>query len=439
MWYQQEHDACGIGSIVNIDGRKDHKVLDDALHIVEKLEHRAGKDATGEVGDGVGILTQISHKFFKAAAQEAGIKLGGEGDYGIGMFFLPQETLKRTFAMRMFEVIADKSGMEILGWRNVPVHEEILGKVAVDCMPYIAQCFIKRPAKIEKGIDFDRRLYVIRREFEQSSEDTYICSLSSRTIVYKGMFLVGQLRRFYADLQSEDYESAIAIVHSRFSTNTMPSWHRAHPYRMIAHNGEINTIRGNIDRMLAREETMTSPLMDSDIDKIFPVVDRSGSDSAMLDNTLEFLYMNGMPLALAMMVIIPEPWKHNTFMSEDKKDFYHYYATMMEPWDGPAAILFSDGEVLGATLDRNGLRPSRYYITDDNRLILSSEVGVLDIEPERIVKKARLEPGRILLVDTGQKRIISDEECKSYYAGLLRRQKPLRGMAGPQSPPSVEP
>ena len=416
MWYQREHDACGIGTIVNIDGRKDHRVLDDALHIVEKLEHRAGKDATGEVGDGVGILTQISHRFFKEAAQEAGIAPGEEGDYGIGMFFLPQASLKRTFAMRMFEVIAGKAGCEILGWRDVPVHEEILGKVAVDCMPYIAQCFVKRPAKIAKGLDFDRRLYVIRREFEQSSEDTYICSLSSRTIVYKGMFLVGQLRRFYDDLQSEKYESAIAIVHSRFSTNTLPSWHRAHPYRMIAHNGEINTIRGNIDRMLAREETMHSTVMENDIDKIFPVVDRSGSDSAMLDNTLEFLYMNGMPLALAMMVIIPEPWKHNTFMSEDKKDFYHYYATMMEPWDGPAAILFSDGEVLGATLDRNGLRPSRYYITDDDRLILSSEVGVLDIEPQHIIKKARLEPGRILLVDTRQKRIISDEECKSYYA-----------------------
>ena len=416
MWYQREHDACGIGTIVNIDGRKDHRVLDDALHIVEKLEHRAGKDATGEVGDGVGILTQISHRFFKEAAQEAGIAPGEEGDYGIGMFFLPQDSLKRTFAMRMFEVIAGKAGCEILGWRDVPVHEEILGKVAVDCMPYIAQCFVKRPAKIAKGLDFDRRLYVIRREFERSSEDTYICSLSSRTIVYKGMFLVGQLRRFYDDLQSEKYESAIAIVHSRFSTNTLPSWHRAHPYRMIAHNGEINTIRGNIDRMLAREETMHSTVMENDIDKIFPVVDRSGSDSAMLDNTLEFLYMNGMPLALAMMVIIPEPWKHNTFMSEDKKDFYHYYATMMEPWDGPAAILFSDGEVLGATLDRNGLRPSRYYITDDDRLILSSEVGVLDIEPQHIVRKARLEPGRILLVDTRQKRIISDEECKSYYA-----------------------
>ena len=417
MWQSMEHDACGIGSIVNIDGRKDHQVIDDALHIVEKLEHRAGKDASGEVGDGVGILTQISHKFYKEAAKEAGIRLPGEGNYGIGMFFLPQDTLKRTFAMRMFEVITNKNGMEILGWRVVPVHEEILGKIARDCMPYICQCFIARPKDVKKGIDFDRRLYVIRREFEQSSEDTYICSLSSRTIVYKGMFLVGQLRRFYDDLQSEKYEAAIAMVHSRFSTNTLPSWQRAHPYRMIAHNGEINTIRGNIDRMLAREETMTSPVMEKDIDKIFPVVDRSGSDSAMLDNTLEFLYMNGMPLALAMMVIIPEPWKNNTFMSQDKKEFYHYYATMMEPWDGPAAILFTDGEVLGATLDRNGLRPSRYYITDDDRLILASEVGVLDIEPEHIVKKARLEPGRILLVDTKQKRIISDEECKSYYAG----------------------
>ena len=333
MWYQQEHDACGIGSIVNIDGRKDHQVLDDALHIVEKLEHRAGKDATGEVGDGVGILTQISHKFFAKAADTAGIAKvaqAKEGDYGIGMFFLPQNTLRRTLARRMFEVITQKEGMEVLGWREVPVHEEILGKAAVDCMPCIQQCFIKRPEGVQKGIDFDRRLYVVRREFEQSSEDTYICSLSSRTIVYKGMFLVGQLRRFYDDLQDGDYEAAIAIVHSRFSTNTTPSWHRAHPYRMIAHNGEINTIRGNIDRMLAREETMTSPVMQDDIDKIFPVVDRSGSDSAMLDNTLEFLYMNGMPLPLAMMVIVPEPWKHNTFMSEDKKDFYHYYATMME-------------------------------------------------------------------------------------------------------------
>ena len=412
-----QHDACGIGTIVNIDGHKDYQVLDDALHIVEKLEHRAGKDATGKVGDGVGILTQISHKFFKKAALAAGIKIGKEREYGIGMFFFPQDTLKRTFAMRMLEVIIQKEGLKLLGWRTVPVHPEILGDLAKDSMPCIMQCFIEKPEYVEKGIAFDRMLYVVRREFEQSSEDTYICSLSSRTIVYKGMFLVMQLRKFYDDLQDRDYETAIAIVHSRFSTNTTPSWNRAHPYRMIAHNGEINTIRGNIDRMLAREETMSSPIMEKDIDKIFPVISEKGSDSAMLDNTLEFLYMNGMPLPLAMMVIVPEPWKNNRFMEQDKKDFYHYYATMMEPWDGPAAILFSDGDMLGATLDRNGLRPSRYYITDDNRLILASEVGVLDIAPEHIVKKSRLEPGRILLVDTLQKKIISDEECKSRYAG----------------------
>ena len=413
---QKEHDACGIGTIVNIDGHRDYRVLDDALSIVEKLEHRAGKDATGKVGDGVGILTQIPHRFFKKAAAEAGITLEGERDYGVGMFFLPQDTMKRTFAMRMLEVITQKEGLKFLGWRKVPVHPEILGAPARDCMPYISQCFIERPKDCAKGIDFDRRLYIVRREFEQSSEDTYICSLSSRTIVYKGMFLVMQLRKFYDDLQDHDYETAIAIVHSRFSTNTTPSWNRAHPYRMIAHNGEINTIRGNIDRMLAREETMFSPVMEKDIDKIFPVVNTAGSDSAMLDNTLEFLYMNGMDLPLAMMVTIPEPWKHNGFMSEDRKDFYHYYATMMEPWDGPAAILFSDGDLVGATLDRNGLRPSRYYITDDNRLILASEVGVLDIAPEHVVKKGRLEPGKILLVDTVQKRIISDAECKNYYS-----------------------
>jgi glutamate synthase (NADPH/NADH) large chain len=411
-----EHDACGIGTIVNIDGHQDYRTLDDALTIVEKLEHRAGKDATGKVGDGVGILVQISHHFFKAAAKAAGIAVKDAGDYGIGMFFLPQDTMKRTFAMRMMQVITEKEGLKFLGWRQVPTRPEILGKPALDCMPWISQCFIERPKDVKRGIDFDRRLYVIRREFEQSSEDTYICSLSSRTIVYKGMFLVKQLRGFYEDLQSRDYHTAIAIVHSRFSTNTTPSWNRAHPYRMIAHNGEINTIRGNIDRMLAREETMTSPIMEKDIDKIFPVVNRTGSDSAMLDNTLEFMYMNGMPLPLSMMVIIPEPWKHNQFMDEDRKDFYHYYATMMEPWDGPAAILFSDGDLVGATLDRNGLRPSRYYITDDNRLVLASEVGVLDIAPEHIVKKSRLEPGRILLVDTKAKRIISDEECKSHYA-----------------------
>ena len=411
-----EHDACGIGTIVNIDGHADHQVLDDALKIVERLDHRAGHDATGKVGDGVGILTQISHRFFKKAAAECGIELKDERDYGIAMIFMPQDELKRIFAMRMFEVIVQKNGMNFLGWRNVPTDSSMLGERALECMPFICQGYIERPADCEKGIAFDRMLYVARREFEQGAEDAYVVSMSSRTIVYKGMFLVNQLRAVYLDLQSEDYETAIAIVHSRFSTNTSPSWNRAHPYRMIAHNGEINTIRGNADRMLAREETMHSGILENDIDKIYPVINASGSDSAMVDNTLEFMYMNGMDLPLALMIMIPEPWKHHPFMDQKRRDFYHYYATMMEPWDGPAAILFSDGDVVGATLDRNGLRPARYYVTDDGRLILSSEVGVLDIPASHVVKKSRLQPGKILLVDTKQKRIISDEECKGKYA-----------------------
>ena len=429
--FQQEEyrdkDACGIGAVVNIDGRKEYKVLDRAISIVEKLEHRAGKDATGKVGDGVGILTQISHRYFAAELKKEGIDPGEEGDYGIGMFFLPQNQLERTLSTRMFEVIAEKNGMEVLHWRTVPVQPAILGEPARRCMPCIMQCFLRRPAGVEKGKAFDRALYVLRREYEQSvhpheeREDgkyngTYVCSLSSRTITYKGMFLVGQLRRFYKDLQSRRYETAIAMVHSRFSTNTTPSWERAHPYRFVAHNGEINTIRGNVDRMLAREETMCSPLIDRAYDKIFPMVDTAGSDSAIFDNALEFMYMNGIDLPLGAMMMIPEPWKHTEDMPREKKDFYHYYSTMMEPWDGPAAVIFTDGEVLGATLDRNGLRPSRYCITDENQLILASEAGVVDVAPEHILKKSRLQPGKILLVDTKQQRIISDTECKDAYA-----------------------
>ena len=413
---QFEHDACGIGAVVNVDGIKSHRVVDNALSIVEKLEHRAGKDASGETGDGVGILVQISHKFFSSAANKLGINIGGEREYGVGMFFFPQDTLKRNQAKKMLEVIAAKEGVEFLGWREVPIDSTTLGKKALDCMPHIMQCFLKKPSDIKKGLDFDRKLYIIRRVFEQSNDNTYVVSLSSRTIVYKGMFLVGQLRRFYLDLLDESFESAIALVHSRFSTNTTPSWERAHPNRFILHNGEINTIRGNVDRMLAREETMESTVMKDDMDKVLPVVNASGSDSAMLDNTLEFLVMNGMELPLAVMVTIPEPWRNSKTITRAKRDFYHYYSTMMEPWDGPAAILFSDGDTVGAVLDRNGLRPSRYYITDDNMLILSSEVGVLDIPAEHIVKKSRLEPGKMLLVDTANKRIISDEECKKYYA-----------------------
>lgn len=412
-----EHDNCGIGAVVNIKGIKSHDTVANALTIVETLEHRAGKDAEGKTGDGVGILLQISHKFFKKAAKkDLGINLSSERDYAVGMFFFPQNELARNQAKKMFEIIASKEGLEILGWRNVPSRPEVLGQRAVECMPFIMQCFIKKPRDVKKGLDFDRKLYVARRVFEQSNEDTYVVSLSSRTIVYKGMFLVGDLRNFFLDLQDEDYESAIAMVHSRFSTNTNPSWQRAHPNRMMVHNGEINTIRGNADKMLAREETMKSEHLKGDIDKVIPVVNTEGSDSAMLDNTLEFLVMSGMELPLAVMITIPEPWDNNATMTQKKKDFYQYYATMMEPWDGPASILFSDGDIMGAVLDRNGLRPSRYYITDDGCLILSSEVGALPISPEKIVSKERLRPGKMLLVDTVEGRLIDDDELKERYA-----------------------
>ena len=409
---QFEHDACGIGAIVSIDGIASHSIVSDALTIVERLEHRAGKDATGEVGDGVGVLLQISHKFFSSL----GLPLGDAGDYGVGMFFFPQDALKRRQAQKLFEVVCAKENVRFLAWREVPICPDILGKRAKDSMPCIYQCFVERPRDIARGIDFDRKLFVIRRVFEQSNEETYVCSFSSRTVVYKGMFLVGQLRKFYPDLQQECYESAIAMVHSRFSTNTTPSWERAHPNRLILHNGEINTIRGNVDRMLAREETMKSTCLDADMEKVLPVIARTGSDSAMLDNTLEFMMMNGIPLPLAVMIAIPEPWRNDASMSRQKRDLYRYYSTMMEPWDGPAAILFSDGDVMGAVLDRNGLRPARYYITKDRRLILASEVGVLDIPDENILQKSRLQPGKMLLVDTVQKKVISDEECKSGFA-----------------------
>ena len=413
---QWEHDACGIGAVVRIDGHPTHQAVNDALKIVEKLEHRAGKDAAGETGDGVGILLQISHKFFKKAAAALSIHLGGPRDYGVGMFFIPQDRLRRNQAKKMLEIISQKEGVRLLGWREVPVCPEVLGRKALECMPRILQCFAERPEGVARGIDFDRRLYIIRREFEQSNDNTYVASFSSRTVVYKVMFLVGQLRSFYLDLQSEDYESAIALVHSRFSTNTNPSWERAHPNRLILHNGEINTIRGNAARMLSREETMSSKIMKDDIDKILPVINGEGSDSAMLDNTLEFLMMNGMDLPLAMMVTIPEAWSKDGGMSRRKRDMYHYYATMMEPWDGPASIVFSDGDVVGALLDRNGLRPSRFYVTKDKTLILSSEVGVLDIPPESIVRKSRLRPGRMLLVDTVKGCIIEDDALKEDYA-----------------------
>ena len=411
-----EHDNCGIGAVANIKGIKTHKTVDQALHIVEHLEHRAGKDAEGKTGDGVGIMLQISHRFFKKAAAQAGITLGGEREYGVGMFFFPQDELARKQAMKMFEIIVKKEGLTFLGWRDVPTTPDVLGKKAVDVMPYIVQGFVAKPANVKKGLDFDRKLYVVRRVFEQSNEDTYVVSLSSRTIVYKGMFLVSELRLFFADLQDKDYESAIAIVHSRFSTNTNPSWMRAHPYRFIVHNGEINTIRGNVDKMLAREENMESEYFKYDMHKVLPIINQEGSDSAMLDNALEFMVMSGMDLPLAVMVTIPAPWEHDKYMDSEIKDFYRYYATMMEPWDGPASILFTDGDMVGAVLDRNGLRPSRYYITDDGYMILSSEVGAIDIDQTKVIKKDRLRPGKMLLVDTVEGKMVSDEELKLRYA-----------------------
>lgn len=411
-----EHDNCGIGAIVNIKGNKTHETVAGALKIVENLEHRAGKDAEGKTGDGVGILLQICHKFFVNAVKPLGITLGEEREYGIGMFFFPTDELKRNQAKKMFEIIVEKEGLKFLGWREVPIHPETLGHKALECMPYILQCFVKKPKNVAKGLDFDRILYIARRTFEQSNDNTYVVSLSSRTIVYKGMFLVGQLRMFFEDLQSDLYESAIAIVHSRFSTNTNPSWRRAHPNRFIVHNGEINTIRGNADKMLAREETMESKYLKGEFQKVLPVINTEGSDSAMLDNTLEFLVMSGMELPLAVMITIPEPWEKDANISEAKRDFYQYYATMMEPWDGPASILFSDGDIMGAVLDRNGLRPSRYYITTDDQVILSSEVGVLEIPPEKILKKERLRPGKMLLVDTVKGCLIDDDDLKTAYA-----------------------
>lgn len=411
-----EHDNCGIGAVVNIKGAKTRETVENALKIVENLEHRAGKDAEGKTGDGVGILVQICHSFFSKVTKPLGITLGGEREYGVGMFFFPQDELKRNQAKKMFEIIVEKEGLEFLGWREVPCVPSVLGHKAVECMPCIMQAFVKKPAAVEKGLDFDRKLYIARRVFEQSSDNTYVVSLSSRTIVYKGMFLVKQLRTFFMDLQSEDYVSAIAIVHSRFSTNTNPSWERAHPNRFIVHNGEINTIRGNVDKMIAREENMESDHLSHEFHKVLPVVNASGSDSAMLDNTLEFLVMSGMELPLAVMITIPEPWANNRTMSQSKKDFYRYYATMMEPWDGPASILFSDGDVMGAVLDRNGLRPSRYYITSDDQLILSSEVGVLPIDAAKIIRKDRLRPGKMLLVDTVKGEVIDDDTLKETYA-----------------------
>ena len=410
-----EHDNCGIGACVNIKGVKNHQTVDNALKIVETLEHRAGKDAAGETGDGVGIMLQISHKFFSKACKAANINIGKEREYGIGMFFFPNDELRLRQAKKMFEIILEKEGLELLGWRQVPVFPEVLGHKARECMPCIMQAFIKKPEDVEKGLPFDRMLYIARREFEQSNDNTYVVSMSSRTIVYKGMFLVGQLRTFFGDLQSQDYESAIAVVHSRFSTNTFPTWGLAQPFRLLAHNGEINTIRGNRGWMEARESVLSSPTL-GDIKEIRPIIQPGMSDSASLDNVLEFLVMSGLSLPHAMAMLVPESFNEKNPISEDLKSFYEYHSILMEPWDGPAALLFSDGRFAGGMLDRNGLRPARYLITKNDMMVVASEVGVMDFEPGDIKEKGRLQPGKILLVDTEKGEIFYDGELKKQLA-----------------------
>ncbi len=411
-----EHESCGVGAVADLNGRATHRTVDQALSIVERLAHRAGSDALGTTGDGVGILTELPHSLFSAWALEEGIQLGRPGEYGVGMFFLPEDEVGAENVCRIFEQLASAERITVLGWRNVPCHPAQLGAGARSTMPRIRQCFLRRPGEVKNNQDFDRRLYVLRRVFEKQDTDTYICSLSCRTIVYKGMMLVNQLRSFYDDLQDARYTSRMAMVHSRFSTNTFPSWSKAHPHRMLLHNGEINTIRGNHDRMKAREETMRSAVMGEEIHRVLPVIEEGGSDSQMLDNTMEFLTMNGIPLSLAGMILLPEPWQGIEDRETPWRDLYRYYATMMEPWDGPAAVLYSDGEKVCASLDRNGLRPLRCALTDDHRLILSSEAGVLFEENAHIIRRWKLTSGDVLEADLESGKLTESSEVKTRYA-----------------------
>ena len=412
-----EHDACGIGAVIDLKGKASHRTVTSALSIVERLAHRAGRDGEGTTGDGVGILTQLPHRLFQRWADEHGLLLGEPQTYGAGMFFLPQDEAAAKAAMRVFEEQTAGQDMRIIGWREVPVHPELLGRGARETMPIIRQCLIRRPDNARDAAGFDRRLYVLRRIFEKACPDAFVCSLSCRTIVYKGMMLVPQLRSFYEDLSCDDYVSRIALVHSRFSTNTSPSWPKAHPHRMLLHNGEINTIRGNADRMLAREETMRSANLRGSLENVYPVVRPDGSDSMILDNTLEFLSMNGFPLPLAGMVLLPEPWQGRR-EKEPWRDMYRYYSTMMEPWDGPAAILYTDGETVCASLDRNGLRPLRCAMTADGRLILSSEAGILYEESMNIVRRWRLSGGGILAASLSSGAVLEGPALKEKYAAM---------------------
>ncbi|MEE3202220.1 MAG: glutamate synthase subunit alpha, partial [Acidobacteriota bacterium] len=429
-----EHDSCGVGFIVNIKGTKSHKLVRQAFEIGINLLHRGACGCEKNTGDGAGILLQLPHKFLAKKTEAIGFELPDPGSYGVGMIFLPREKTAQQQIENIFAEIIRDEGQTLLGWRDVPTDDSHLGATARSGEPIIRQVFISHGNSAAEQNDvhlhFERKLYVIRKRvsrevgaLEQIAPDMfYIASLSSNTIVYKGMLIADQIERMFPDLNDPDVESALALVHSRFSTNTFPSWPLAHPYRYISHNGEINTLRGNINWMRARESLCKSALFGDDLQKLFPLIREGQSDTATFDNVLEFLVLSGRPLAHAILMMIPEPWSNHESMSPARRAFYEYHASLMEPWDGPASIAFTDGRVIGAVLDRNGLRPSRYYVTKDDMVIMASEVGVLDIPSENVLIKERLHPGRIFLVDTEQGRIIDDDEIK----GDLAQENPYR-------------
>ena len=428
-----EHDACGIGFVVNSKGKKSNKILTQALDILLNLDHRGGLGADPETGDGAGILIQIPHEFYAKECATLGFELPSAGKYGVGMLFTSPDPVEQKACQEQLESIIAQEGQILLGWREVPTNSSVPGRIARSAEPRIRQVFIApNPAMLEKmekdDLVFERKLYIIRKQAEKlirragMSEYFYFPSLSCRKVVYKGMLTPAQLGAFYLDLQDPSVTTAIAMVHSRFSTNTFPNWERAHPYRFVMHNGEINTLRGNINWMKAREAMCQSEIFNGDMHKLLPIVDENGSDSGMFDNCLEFLSLTGRSLPHAMMMMVPEPWSKHESMSDAKKAFYEYHSCMMEPWDGPAAMGFTDGRMVGAVLDRNGLRPARYYIMKDDTVVLASEVGVLDIPPEKVLRKERLRPGRMLLVDTVAGEIYSDDQVKTPIAS----EKPYR-------------
>ncbi|MBH5319126.1 glutamate synthase large subunit [Paenibacillus sp. GSMTC-2017] len=421
---QNEKDACGMGFVASIKGEKSHKVIRQALTLLENMEHRGGQGSEPNTGDGAGILLQIPHAFFGAEMKKQSIELPAEGDYAVGMIFMPQDEAARSAIEREVESIVAEEKQSLIGWRTVPTNDAKLGKSALAVKPYVRQIFIGKNADLKDRLSFERKLYVIRKRCELAirfagkvgGDMFYFSSLSTKKIVYKGMLTTEQVRSFYTELNNEDVVSAIALVHSRFSTNTFPSWERAHPFHYLIHNGEINTLRGNVNWMHARQTMFATELFGEDLAKIKPIINPDGSDTAMFDNTLEFLHLSGRSLPHVAMMMVPEPWSNHESMSDEHKAFYEYHSTLMEPWDGPAAMGFTDGTQIGAVLDRNGLRPARYYVTKDEHIILGSEAGTVDIPAEDILYKDRLRPGRMLLVDTEQGRIISDEEVKAAIA-----------------------